>query len=368
VTVEVRCSHCKSACGVEPALVGAAVRCGQCGNVFQANAIPGSSSPTGSAPAPKRAGVGGRFWQGVKGVVGSLTAARPLPATGMADVELAFDGLPATGSPRAAATNPGRLEIGAATSVGRVRERNEDCYLVQHWSWSQFNQRQEHALLAVADGMGGFEGGDRAAAEALREIAVALVPHLLALHGGKPQAASAWPAALTAALKSANAAVLREAQANPTLAGMGATAVVALVVNDQVQIAHVGDCRAYRASAGQLQQVTRDHTLVARMVELGKLTPQEALVHPQRNEITQALGRPAELQPGLYQCGLQPGDWLLLACDGLQARLENDAIEAAVATAGNARELAQHLVDLADEAGGSDNCTVVAVRATPFAG
>jgi protein phosphatase len=112
-----------------------------------------------------------------------------------------------------------------------------------------------------------------------------------------------------------------------------------------------------------LTQVTRDQTLVARMVELGKLTPAEALVHPQRNEVTQAVGKHTQLLPAAYPLRLSAGDWLVVACDGLHAHVDEPMLRAALmpasASAGN---LAQQLVDLANQRGGSDNCTVVAVR------
>jgi serine/threonine protein phosphatase PrpC len=109
--------------------------------------------------------------------------------------------------------------------------------------------------------------------------------------------------------------------------------------------------------------VTRDQTLVARMVELGKLTPAEALTHPSRNEVTEAVGRRPDVSPAAYELGLAPGDWLVVACDGLHAHVDDRLLARALGEASPSAALLAHgLVDLADEGGGSDNCTVVAVR------
>src|SRR5262249_55318042 len=106
-----------------------------------------------------------------------------------------------------------------------------------------------------------------------------------------------------------------------------------------------------------------DQTLVARMVELGQLSPQEALTHPARNEVTAAVGKFADLQPVPYQLQLAPGDWLIIACDGLHAHVDFDSLQELIRDAlPSASNLANRLVELTDQAGGSDNCTVVALR------
>jgi protein phosphatase len=144
---------------------------------------------------------------------------------------------------------------------------------------------------------------------------------------------------------------------------MGATAAVLLVYDGQVAISHVGDTRVYHFRNDKLTQVTRDQTLVQRMVDLGQLSQQEALTHPARNEVTSAVGKFADLQPVPYQLKLAPGDWLVVACDGLHAHVDADSLQELIRDAvPSASYLANHLVELADRAGGSDNCTVVALR------
>jgi protein phosphatase len=266
---------------------------------------------------------------------------------------------------RAAPAGPPRLEIGSATSAGRVRTRNEDSFLVQHLAWSNRGERHEVALVVVADGMGGHEAGDRASGLVIRTVGGALAALLSGALSGQFKGSTAPVLAepLSAALQEANRVVQSAARAEAACKGMGATAAAVLVWDGLAVIGHVGDCRVYHQRGGVCTQVTRDQTLVARMVELGKLTPREALDHPARNEVTQAVGRQAELEPGRSQVQLAFGDWLLVACDGLQAYLDARAIQEEVAKAPpSAARLAQQLVDLADQRGGSDNCTVVAIR------
>jgi protein phosphatase len=258
---------------------------------------------------------------------------------------------------------PLRLDVGAATSAGRVRRRNEDSYLLQHLAWSARDGRRDSALLVVADGMGGHEAGDRASGLVIRELGTALAGLLAGGLGGPLPDAPVLLETLVSALQDVNRAVYRLAQTEPGCKGMGATAAAVLVWDDQALIAHVGDCRVYHQRGGRLAQVTRDQTVVARMLELGKLTPKEAEHHPARNEVTQAVGRQANLDPGRCQVPLAAGDWLLLACDGLHAHLDHAALQQEVGQAPpSAVQFSQHLVDLADRHGGSDNCTVLAAR------
>jgi protein phosphatase len=258
-----------------------------------------------------------------------------------------------------------RLELGGATSAGVVRERNEDSFLMQHLAWSHLDRRREVALVVVADGMGGHGAGDEASRLVVRVVGGALAPVL----GGALSGSAAEPPAralaeqIDAALKTAHRAVLQQAEQEAGCRGMGAKAAVVLVWDGTALIGHVGDCRVYHKHEGRLTQVTKDQTLVARMVELGKLTPAEAQTHPQRHEITPAIGRGADLRPSAHPVKLAAGDWLVVTSDGLQAHVEEQTLADAVVEAGpSASGLAAYLVELANNGGGSDNCTVVAVR------
>src|SRR5262249_34586589 len=122
-------------------------------------------------------------------------------------------------------------------------------------------------------------------------------------------------------------------------------------------------CRVYHFHASQLKQVTRDQTIVNRMVELGQLTKDEAAKNPARNEVLQAIGIRNSIEPEHYKLSLVAGDWLLVTCDGLHGQVDDRTIETTVARAPfSAGLLANRLVELANQAGGTDNCTAVAVR------
>lgn len=265
-----------------------------------------------------------------------------------------------------APAEPPRLDVGAATSAGLVRPRNEDSFLIMHRAWSNLSQRHEAAVLVVADGMGGHEAGDQASGLAIRTLGQALTPLLTTALGGQfqEQGPTVLAQVLDGAVRAANRALFQRSQAEPGCKGMGSTLAAALIWDDQVVIGHVGDCRVYHFQAGRLTQITRDQTLVSRMIELGTLSAAEARRHPARHEVSKALGRRADIEVATHQLVLQKGDWLLLACDGLQADLEDAALRqeiAQLATA-SATQLAHQLVALADNRGGSDNCTVIAAH------
>lgn len=258
-----------------------------------------------------------------------------------------------------------RLDIGGVTSIGRERSRNEDSFLVQHLTWSDLNQNHQLGLVIVADGMGGHAGGDQAARLVLRTVGTALAPLLTsALNTEHREVTRAGLAkSLDAAIKEANRVVKEAAIADKQYKGMGATAAVVVIWNGRVVIGHIGDCRVYHAHGGQLKQVTKDQTLVNRMVELGQLTAGEAAGHAASNEVLQAIGARTTIEPAHYKLKVVPGDWLVVACDGLHGQLDDRVIQATVNKSPiSAALMANRLVDMADEAGGADNCTVVAVR------
>jgi protein phosphatase len=257
------------------------------------------------------------------------------------------------------------MAVGGATSRGRVRQRNEDRFLVQQMAWSDGDVTHEVALLVVADGMGGHQGGDKASSLAVRTMAATLGPVMVGMLQGPSREAGAAVLArhLERAFQEAHAAVCRRSESDAACKGMGATAAAVLVWDDQAFAGHVGDCRVYHLSGGQLRQVTRDHSLVARMVELGQLTEAEAKTHPSRNEVTQGLGKRVKIEPSQHTLKLAPGDKVILACDGLGAHVEDAVLgETAAGWTGTAAELARRLVEMANEGGGSDNCTVLVAQ------
>jgi protein phosphatase len=314
--VRAHCPHCITPCQVAEQHLGVPVRCFKCGQSFTVQPTALTSKPPSTEPIPETAG--------------TL-----------------------------------RLDIAGVTSIGRERSRNEDSFLVQHLTWSDLNQNHQLALMIVADGMGGHAGGDQAARLALRTIGASLAPLLTgALSTEKREVTRAGLAkSIDSAIKEANRAVLQAASTDRRFKGMGATAAVLVIWNGRVVIGHVGDCRVYHYHAAHLKQVTRDQTVVNRMVELGQLTAQEALGHEASNQVLQAIGTRTAIEPAHYKLKVASGDWLLVSCDGLYNQVDDGTIGATVSLAPpSSALLASRLVDLADQSGGADNCTVVAVR------
>ena len=242
------------------------------------------------------------------------------------------------------------LRHGAATDVGRVREVNEDAYLA------------EPPVFMVADGMGGHEGGDVASRIVAEEFG------RLAADGFDPTAAAE---AVETTLGRCQLRILEYA-AEQTRAGVsrrrsaGTTVVAALLVEDEGGepawlVANLGDSRAYRVVDGRLEQVSTDHSLVQELLAAGRITPEEAAVHPERNVITRALGESSDPQPDFFLLGLADADRLLLCSDGITGMLDDETVARVLADAPDARDAAPRLVAAAVEAGGEDNATAVVV-------
>jgi serine/threonine protein phosphatase PrpC len=225
-----------------------------------------------------------------------------------------------------------RVEAGVATDIGRVRERNEDSYLV------------EPPLYAVADGMGGHRGGGVAS-----ELALEKVEELF--QGGK--------SSLTEMVHAANRAVFERSMTDRKVMGMGTTLTAATVDDEGVHLAHVGDSRAYLLRAGAFRQLTDDHTLVNRMVKAGEITREEADVHPHRNVVTRSIGTEAEVEVDQDDVPVIDGDRLLLCSDGLTGMVTEDQIQTILEATPKPQEAADRLIKAANRAGGIDNITVV---------
>jgi protein phosphatase len=229
--------------------------------------------------------------------------------------------------------------VGAATDVGRVRDGNEDAYLVD----------DAMGLVAVADGMGGHRAGEVASATALEALRAAV-------SAGRP---------LRESIEDANAAVYGKSLTDDALRGMGTTLTAGtLAAGGTLLVGHVGDSRAYLLHDGELRQLTTDHSLVEELVRDGRLTSDEAAVHPQRSIITRALGVDASVEVDVYPVELVPRDRLLLCSDGLTGMVQPDAIAAVLRREEDPTRAATALIDAANTAGGEDNITVVVVAVT----
>jgi protein phosphatase len=238
-----------------------------------------------------------------------------------------------------------RLSSFAGTDVGRTRSGNEDSYFCGR------------TVFAVADGLGGHQGGEVASAAAVEPLA--------ALDGRAFADARQAAEALTAAIAEANRAILERAREDRTLWGMGTTVTAAAVAADRLlQLAHVGDSRAYLLrGGGPLRQLTEDHTAVAEAVGRGLLTRAQAAVHPQRGVVTRAVG----LDPGVRvdtppPLELAEGDQVLLCSDGLTEVVDDERIAEVLAGQADGDGACRALIAAANDAGGPDNVTVVLLR------
>ena len=226
--------------------------------------------------------------------------------------------------------------FGSRTDVGCVREHNEDSLVVTP------------PLFVVADGMGGHAAG---------EVASEIATTVLAERA--PQTPDAE--ALGRAVEEANLEIIAAAEDGRGREGMGTTCTAAVLKEERLVIAQVGDSRAYLLHQGKLQQLTRDHSLVAMMVEAGQLTPEEARVHPRRSVITRELGTDPSNKPDLYEIDVEAGDRLLLCSDGLYGMVEDPDIQAIMTRTADPQRCASQLVNEAIAAGGNDNVTVIVV-------
>ncbi|MCL5736853.1 MAG: Stp1/IreP family PP2C-type Ser/Thr phosphatase [Actinobacteria bacterium] len=230
-----------------------------------------------------------------------------------------------------------RLRSGVASSVGLVRHVNEDSYLVHN------------GLYVVCDGMGGARAGEVASEMACRALS-AVDP------------VSSGPAELTEAVKEANRAIVERSMDEARLRGMGTTLTAAMVRDESLILAHVGDSRAYLFHAGKLTQLTEDHSWVAEMMRRGELTPLEAAIHPHRSIITKALGTEAELEPDVITVSFGRGDRVILCSDGLTGMVSDADIARIVGREEEPEITASLLVQAALAGGGEDNVTVVVVK------
>lgn len=256
----------------------------------------------------------------------------------------------------------------ALTDVGMVRELNEDSVMALEYRRESVVEPAGKFLYVVSDGMGGAEAGETASAIAVATIRDYFEKQLLAeppLSGGLGErpAPAAGAAAVQGALEQANRSILDYQAARPELRGMGATGVVLLITPPAAAIAWVGDSRAYLYEAGRLRQLTRDHSLVQRLVEIGQITPEQARHHEHKNVITRSLGaRPGGMAGAeALTVRLKRGDRLLLCSDGLTAHLEDHQIGEVLGRHSDPFAAAREFIAAANAGGGTDNISVAVV-------
>jgi protein phosphatase len=265
-----------------------------------------------------------------------------------------------------------RLEISAWTTTGMVRTGNEDAFAFLHSVEGRQDDVGEYAILLLADGMGGYEAGEVAAALSLQEMRkYVLQQPIFSALAGQPAELPVPKRELQdlkqhmlEALKAANRFVFTHSRTpGKGKRGMGCTSEAVYVDGRCVVVGHVGDSRTYHLHQGQMVQLTRDQTLVNRLVELGQITAEEAEGHPRRSELQQAIGGQPDCVPGLYTGELKVGDWVVVCSDGLSNHVTSAELTEMLQSVSSAEQAARQLINLVNLKGATDNATVVVVRA-----
>ncbi|MFV1986577.1 MAG: Stp1/IreP family PP2C-type Ser/Thr phosphatase [Gemmatimonadota bacterium] len=237
----------------------------------------------------------------------------------------------------------------ADSHVGQVRTQNED----------SFGADSPPGLFIVADGMGGHAAGEVASRLAVRcaTEGVALLP--------RPSPVNVARERLRLAIADANQVILIEGQTHPERSGMGTT-TTALLLSDEGWwvVGHVGDSRAYLVRDGSVERITEDHTYVQELVNQGRLSDEEARLHPRSSLLTRALGTSPNVNVDLFEGLVQPGDRFVLASDGLMSMLPETRIREMLAGPDTPETLVAALIEAANEAGGYDNVTAIVVDAS----
>lgn len=250
-------------------------------------------------------------------------------------------------------TNPKPgLEAASLTDVGLLRANNEDSYL--YWEGDCDDAfRRKGRLAIVADGMGGYEGGQEASRLAVETVRYVYDEQFT----GEPQAS------LVAGLQTAHQTIQRYAEEHPQFTGMGTTCTALAIVGHQLYFAHIGDSRLYLSRGSEFSRLTRDHSYVGRLVESGIVRSEDAESHPQRHILTAALGSGHEVTPDVpeHPLRLQNGDQLILCTDGLWSVVGEQEIARTVQNHSPA-DACQTLVRKALDNGGPDNVTVIILR------
>ncbi|HKP71470.1 MAG TPA: PP2C family serine/threonine-protein phosphatase [Pyrinomonadaceae bacterium] len=273
------------------------------------------------------------------------------------------------------------VELHAQTDIGRIRQANEDNFLVldlastESWSGSdgkpeppeklrRFEVEREGLVLVVSDGMGGALAGDvasRMAVESVREMLTEEDTHKT--DGDGAGARVPLVECLRNATGYANYAIHRKSLEDPRCSGMGATLTAAAVSDDVIDFVQVGDSRAYLIRGDEIKLATKDQSLVQQLVDVGQITEEDAETHMFRNVILQALGAQSDLTPVLSRVRLQQGDIVLLCSDGLSGKLRAEEMrDILAASKGDLAAACDALVKEANKRGGEDNITVVLAR------
>lgn len=261
---------------------------------------------------------------------------------------------------------PLRARVGALSNVGMVREIDEDSLLTLQLGTDQNSEGRTWGLYIVADGMGGHSAGEIASGLAIRGAAELVMRAYLTptLETGSEDDAEKLEETVRKAMLQANEYVLREARARSN--DMGTTITMALVAGDRAVIGNVGDSRTYLFRDGKLRRISKDHSLVMRLVEIGQISEDDIYTHPQRNAVLRSLGDKHEIEVDVFTERLKPGDALLLCSDGQWEMTRDPQMAEMIGGHDDPQAACAALVAAANEAGGEDNITAVLVRFEPY--
>ncbi|MCI8406817.1 MAG: Stp1/IreP family PP2C-type Ser/Thr phosphatase [Oscillospiraceae bacterium] len=237
------------------------------------------------------------------------------------------------------------MNLFGKTDVGRKRENNQDVFYLY-----QFSSKAGFAI--VCDGMGGQSGGHIAS-----DMTCTVVSQRLMDGSQRILSGDGIRELMVEAISEANIEVYKRSNTEPGCKGMGTTIVLAVILGEQVHLAHIGDSRAYLFSGGRLHQLTRDHSLVQELRDQGKISDEEMKHHPNKNMITRAVGVNLMVDIDYLELSLEPGSKLLLCSDGLTNMVPDEEI-AAVLRYQSGETVCGRLIALANGAGGADNITV----------
>jgi serine/threonine protein phosphatase PrpC len=256
-------------------------------------------------------------------------------------------------------TDTPQLIAGWAQSVGQQREHNEDALFTLTTTLVSDTRYIPFGLYIVADGMGGHQHGELASALAIRVMAAHLIKRiylpLFSLTAQGPEAS--LQEIMQEGVLEAHKAILKQAL------GGGTTLTAALIVGEQVTIAHIGDCRAYAIYPdGKMEVLTRDHSLVKRLEELGQITSEEAAIHPQRNVLYRALGQGEPFDPDIITAPMPHNGYLLLCSDGLWGAVQQEELYRLITGSPVPHIACQKLIEAANKAGGPDNISAILAR------
>ncbi len=258
----------------------------------------------------------------------------------------------------AASDRKSRHRSSARTSVGQVRENNEDC--IRLWA------HDACVVGVVADGMGGAAAGEEAS-----RLAVQAIERLVSLPGEVDDTQLTTltdrqvAQMLEGAIRAGNKDIIELARRKPDMRGMGTTVTIAYMRGSRCVIAHVGDSRAYRVTLrpAQIAQITSDHSFVEALVAAGHLTPDQAAEHPMKNVLYRALGQSEDVDVDIYEVLLDAGDRIILCSDGLTRHVTPAEIAELAQHGTNPDDISASMIDLANERGGEDNVSVIVIEA-----